>query len=315
MHIRASSPGYGRRDVDVAELSTRFITRNPNQLAKRIEPRPNLSQVPAVSIRLHTPGGGLYALKAVLDEISEQAAEDATVLVLARYNFALEEVARLGRDGPQPIQALTVHRAKGLEADYTIVIDLKCGTFGFPTEIEDDPVLRLLLGDDQHFANAEERRLFYVALTRARSRVYLLGDASETSPFLQELLGQEYAGWIDLFGDESQRYRCPRCGGRTIQRREGPYGPFWGCMLYPACRGRLPACKKCGVGVLEPMHSGEEPNRYQCIHCKEATRMCPRCHIGALTEREGPHGRFLGCSEWRPDGRGCDCTAAIQVSK
>jgi DNA helicase-4 len=300
---------------DVAELSTRFVTRNPNQLAKRIEPRPNLSQVPAVSIRLHGPGGGPGALKAVLDEIAGQAGKDSSVLVLARYNFALEEVTRLGRHGSRPIQALTVHRAKGLEADYVIVIDLKCGILGFPTEIEDDPVLRLLLGEEQHFPNAEERRLFYVALTRARSRVYLLGDANETSPFLQELLGPEYAGWVELFGDQSRPYRCPRCGGRTIHSREGPYGPFWGCMHYPACRGRLPACKKCGVGVLEPVHSGEEPSRFQCSHCKEATRMCPRCHNGALVEREGPHSRFLGCSEWRPDGRGCDHTEGLHDNR
>jgi DNA helicase-4 len=300
-----------RLTQDVAELSTRFITKNPNQLAKRIEPRPNLSQVPAVSIRLHSPGGGLNALKAVLDEIAEQAAEDSTVLVLARYNFALDELKGLDSDGPRS-QALTVHRAKGLEADYVILIDLKCGTLGFPTEIEDDPVLRLLLGEEQHFPNAEERRLFYVALTRARSRVYLLGDATETSPFLQELLGKEYAGWVDLFGDESRRYRCPRCGGHTIQQSEGPHRPFWGCIHYPACRGRLPACRKCGVGVLQPVHAGEEPSRYECTHCDQTTTICPRCHVGALIEREGPHGRFLGCSEWRTDGRGCDYTAAIR---
>ena len=230
--------------------------------------------------------------------------------MLARYNFTLDEFTRLGPEGPQPTRALTVHSAKGLEADYVIVIDLRCGTLGFPTEIEDDPVLRLLLGEEQHFPNAEERRLFYVALTRARSRLYLLGDASETSPFIQELLGQQYAGWVDLFGDESQRYRCPRCSGRTIQRREGAYGAFWGCMHYPACHGRLPECRKCGVGVMQPVRP-EEPHGYHCTHCEQTTRTCPGCGIGALIEREGPRGPFLGCSEWRPDGRGCDYTENV----
>lgn len=303
-----------RLTSDVAELSTRFITKNPNQLAKRIEPHASRAQPPGVSIRLHRSGGAWKALEAVLDEIARDAAEDPTVLVLARYNFTLDEFARkFGVDGAQSIQALTVHRAKGLEADYVVVIDLRCGTHGFPSEVEDDPVLRLLLGEEQHFPNAEERRLFYVALTRARSRVYLLGDANESSPFVQELLDEEYAGWVELFGDESRRYRCPRCLGRTIQRREGPFGAFWGCMHYPACRGRLPECRKCGVGVLQPIGPIGRPNGYRCTSCDDEARACPDCRVGALIEREGPHGAFLGCSEWRSDGRGCDYTEPLRT--
>jgi DNA helicase-4 len=250
-------------------------------------------------------------MKSVLDEIAAEAAEDATVLVLGRYNFTLDEPTRLGADGTRPLQALTVHRAKGLEADYVIVVDLRSGTLGFPSEIEDDPVLRLLLGGEQHFPNAEERRLFYVALTRARSRLYLLGDAIETSPFVQELLGNEYSGWVDLFGDHAERYRCPRCRGRTIQLRDGPHGAFWACVHYPACRGRLPTCRKCGAGVLQPVQPDGEPNRYHCTRCDETAATCPDCGFGALIEREGPHGPFLGCSEWRPDGRGCGHTEEL----
>lgn len=302
-----------RLTSDIAELSTRFITKNPSQLEKGIEARPSPAQRPDVSIRLHRPAGRSAAVKAVLDEIAGEAEEESTIMVLARYNFMLEEFSSRGLDYPRPLEALTAHRAKGLEADYVIVIDLRSGTLGFPSEIDDDPVLRLLLGGEERFPNAEERRLFYVALTRARSRVYLLGDADEASPFVQELLGDEYAGWVDLFGDESQRYRCPRCRGRTIQRREGPFGAFWGCMHYPACRGRLPDCRACGAGVLQPVRAAGEGAGFHCTHCDEGAATCPVCTTGALIERDGPHGPFLGCSEWRPDGSGCAYTEQLRV--
>ena len=68
-----------RLTSDVAELSTRFITKNPSQLAKRIEPRRSHAQLPGVSIRLHRPGGGSEAVKAVLHEIAGEAGEDSTV--------------------------------------------------------------------------------------------------------------------------------------------------------------------------------------------------------------------------------------------
>lgn len=297
-----------RLTSDVAELSTRFITKNPSQLVKRIEARPSSTGRPDVSIRLHQPTGGPAAIAAVLDEIVRDSEAESTIMVLGRYNFTLAEFTDLRLECPRPVQTLTAHRAKGLEADYVIVLDLRSGTLGFPSEVDDDPVLELLLGGEHRFPNAEERRLFYVALTRARSRVYLLGDAKEASPFVQELLSDEYADWVDLLGDQSRRYRCPRCHGRTIQRRDGPFGAFWGCAHYPACRGRLPDCRKCGVGVLQPSGPLGKPTGYRCTSCEEHAAACSSCRTGALIEREGPHGRFFGCSDWRPDGRGCDYT-------
>ena len=62
----------------------------------------------------------------------------------------------------------TVHSSKGLEADHVIIPGLSRG--GFPSTKEDDPLLRLALPEGDDFPHAEERRLFYVALTRARRR-------------------------------------------------------------------------------------------------------------------------------------------------
>ena len=70
----------------------------------------------------------------------------------------------------------TIHSAKGLEADYVIVADLNSKLFGFQSELESDPIINLVLSETDPYPNSEERRLFYVALTRAKEQTHLLAD-------------------------------------------------------------------------------------------------------------------------------------------
>lgn len=58
---------------------------------------------------------------------------------------------------------------------------------GFPNKMTDDPILSLLLSDNEAYRFAEERRLFYVALTRTKNEVVLL-TPREVSLFVEELL-------------------------------------------------------------------------------------------------------------------------------
>ena len=82
----------------------------------------------------------------------------------------------------------TVHGSKGLEADYVVIPGTTTGIYGFPSTIADDPVLDLAMPAPESFPRAEERRLFYMALTRARRAVLLISHPRRTSPFVIELL-------------------------------------------------------------------------------------------------------------------------------
>ncbi|HLR13223.1 MAG TPA: 3'-5' exonuclease, partial [Burkholderiaceae bacterium] len=81
----------------------------------------------------------------------------------------------------------TVHAAKGREADAVIVLGLEQGRYGFPASQDDAPLSSLMQDPGDDFPAAEERRLFYVALTRARQCVFLLVHATRPSAFVMEL--------------------------------------------------------------------------------------------------------------------------------
>jgi DNA helicase-4 len=128
------------------------------------------------------------ALESIVQRKSQQR---VSVQLLGRYNFNKpRDVAPLRGEFPNlSIEFKTVHGSKGLEADFVVVLDVVGGRYGFPSEISDDPVLSLVLAEAEVYPNAEERRLFYVALTRARVGVYLLTDNPQSS-FLEEFRGK-----------------------------------------------------------------------------------------------------------------------------
>ena len=90
------------------------------------------------------------------------------------------------------IRFLTVHQSKGLEADYVIILNNREAKLGFPAHVKDPPLKTELikiaeeLRLDQVSVN-EERRLFYVALTRAKKQVILLTVDDKESSFIKEL--------------------------------------------------------------------------------------------------------------------------------
>lgn len=132
---------------------------------------------------------------------------------------------------------MTFHRAKGLETDYTVLLDVSEGNFGVPSRIEDDELLQLVIPSPETFPHAEERRLFYVAMTRASRGVYILTNQSKPSRFITELkqIGGESVSVETIEGAQIQQ--CPACeNGHLVQRVAKGGNAFMGCSEYPACR-------------------------------------------------------------------------------
>lgn len=196
-------------------------------------------------------------LNAALSAINVTVAGYASVLILARFNFRKPDLSALKSQFPKlKLQFMSVHASKGKEADYVIVLGLEKGKHGFPSEKATHPLMELLLPKAEAFAHAEERRLFYVALTRAKHHVYLVSDANNASDFVRELIANRYEILCDEFtGDEFQDkvadIVCNQCKTGYMIPRDSQHGSFFGCSQYPLCNYTLSACQWCGSGLKE----------------------------------------------------------------
>jgi DNA helicase-4 len=130
------------------------------------------------------------------------------------------------------IEFITMHKSKGLEADYVFLLGLNAGWgLTFPSSMTNDPLVDMLLTQRDPFPHAEERRLFYVALTRAKKRATVLFRQFNPSPFVLELMEDRYKGRVTLRNSELPE-RCDACGKGFLVPRSGPYGAFLGCTRY-----------------------------------------------------------------------------------
>ena len=290
----------------IAVVATDFVLRNPAQIRKTVRATRKVDG-PAVHVGL--PGGeGLSLLKEALDRIAGDAARhDGTsdVLLLGRYRHLQPlNLRSLAKQYPGlRFTWMTVHRSKGLEADYAVVLGLCAGKFGFPVEMADDPLLDLVMAAPEAHPNAEERRLLYVALTRARRQAYLLAEGGPPSAFVTELIGGEYD--VTVFGRPPEGdVPCPQCKEGRVERRENPRdgSVFYGCSNWPYCEHRERPCPKCGTGL--PVRSG---SAFRCRDCGGSIEACPSCG-GWLDMKMGKFGRFLGCSNYPA----CDYTRNLR---
>ncbi|MFP5597769.1 DNA helicase IV [Kluyvera sp. 142486] len=166
----------------IGEIANRFIQQNPHQLSK---PLNSLTAGDKNAVTLLEDD----KLDALFDKLSGYATEEQRILVLARYHHlkpaALEKAVT--RWPKLNIDFMTVHASKGQQADYVIVLGLQEGFDGFPAPARESIMEQALLPAPEDFPDAEERRLLYVAITRARLRVWLLFNAKQPSPFVDIL--------------------------------------------------------------------------------------------------------------------------------
>lgn len=177
--------------------SSAFIQRNEAQIKKSIH-----SFNPHLRTELQFCSYNRPSYSKTIEDIVRSIPSDKSIFLLGRYSFddyylsyAYQSVKEGNRFyyviGNRKIEFLTVHKSKGLEADYVILLQCNKDTYGFPSLVSDDPVLKYVLTDSDHFPYGEERRLFYVAITRAKLKTFVLYDSRFPSVFVDEFLHPE----------------------------------------------------------------------------------------------------------------------------
>ena len=283
------------RSVDQIAFAARtFVLRNPAQIQKQIIPA-GIATEPAISMVTVSRGedeGKLSEVLAVLSAAVAPEAKPATVLLLGRYRFVEPDMQDLRRRFPRlTINFKTIHASKGLEADHVILLSADSGRTGFPSEIVDDNLLSLVSPEEEAFQNAEERRVMYVAMTRARHTLTILASNARPSAFVTELKKDPAYGIVAAFGAEPETHVCGECGGRLLGVT-GQDGRIWyRCEHVQHCGNLLPACPSCGTALPRRADGTTE---VRC-GCGASYPSCPACKDGWLVERSGTYGRFLGC--------------------
>ena len=270
--------------------STAFVQRNPEQTRRKLASHEQDHDRGVTIVANDEPVKGVNTAIRRIWEAEGDAAQ--SVLVLGRFQSSRKAMSPRATEGPYDVRFSTVHSAKGREADYVIVLDMIDSKYGFPCQVTDDPLLEIVappLGE-RSYPHAEERRLFYVALTRARKGVYLVTDPTNPSPFVRELaeLSPEIARigeWCSL---------CPSCRRGALVRSQS--GENLRCTDYPRCSHLSPRCPRCRAGYVS-IELGGTSAKCSNPGCGSPPRVCPRCRSGVLVLRRGTS-RFWGCSRY-----------------
>jgi len=291
-----------RFDNKLCDFSTKFILRNPNQIKKQL-----ISEEESIdpSVTLLWSENIDDAISEVLRRIESSEEKGAQVFIIGRYNHQRPtNLSHLRKEYPKlSISYITAHSSKGKELDYVIVIGLTSQGYAFPSQIEDDPVLDLVLAKKELIPNAEERRLFYVAVTRAKKHVYLIASKNNPSTFASEIERSDYEVVIEERRGEID-VPCPECKTGFMVLRQGELGNFYSCNNYPYCEYKPHMCPHCGKGFLFESPGTHNFTRFvrYCIcsnaDCSFKREKCPRCKDGYLTVRSGRYSKFLGCSNY-----------------
>ena len=241
------------------DISGRFIMTNPMQIKKNIKAANDSTGFPLGEINAYTDNKAIEFMVERLNDLPK----NSSVFFIGRYAFDVELLNKNPRLGCRynnskqvlevfynsrpdlKMQFITAHRSKGLQADYIFILNNKNSKMGFPSKIQDSAILDLLLESRDNFPYAEERRLFYVAMTRAKKKAYLLTVTNYESEFVKDI--KHY------FGEEmkQERFECPLCGGKLV-RKKGPYGEFYGCSNY-----RITGCR-----FIRKIYSSPKQNQY-----------------------------------------------------
>lgn len=280
-----------RNSQILINISSKFIQKNPKQISKFPTSKRELIGEP-IKFVYYKDESLISTFLSTVNQLIEKY-ESKSILVLGRHSFDINDLIKMSggnriryheTSGKIAIQGLeeidiyfmTVHKSKGMEADNVIILNLRNHLLGFPNKMTDDPILSVLLSDEENYRFAEERRLFYVALTRTKNEVVLLVP-SNSSQFVTELQSDDYL--FSTTADGINKTHCPYCqtGNLIIRQNSKDGSNFLGCSNYPLCN-----------------------QTYSRLEILEDKYLCPRCESGFMIKKTGRYGNFLGCTNY-PD--------------
>ena len=283
-----------RNSQELIDIAGNFVMKNQKQIKKKLKS----------SIHLNTPINIYYYDDNFID-VLEKTIDDLVnvtntkeIYIIGRNNSDLELVLQnkflkqIKKENKKIILShskypntyiyfSTVHISKGLEAENVIIVNLKNSPAGFPNKMIDDQVLDFVTNGKNNYEYDEERRLFYVALTRTKNTVNLLVPTYRPSIFVTELL-EDSSNNINIINKEKDILLCPKCktGILKLKVNTKTNKNFLACSNYPKCNYTL--------------------NSDDVIKCS--------CG-GYLTKKEGKFKPFYGCSNYPY------CTKTIQIDE
>ncbi|MGN1399555.1 MAG: UvrD-helicase domain-containing protein [Erysipelotrichaceae bacterium] len=319
-----------RNSQEIIDIAGNFVQKNKQQIPKELI-SPKRIDNPVIiytydNSKKYQKGdyrsGVNYSVSRCVEEALDHIVENrknqgkelnSSVLVLGRYGFDGYQLERTGlfeydsktskiTSNKYPflkIRFLTVHTSKGLGFDDVILINCRNETYGFPSKIEDDPILSFVIKADRSIDYAEERRLFYVSMTRTKNRVYMVAPQNNPSEFLIEIMN-DYKDNVTVIGpinsqlNKSQnRNTCPVCGYPLQYRYKNSYG----LKLY-LCTNEPELCSF----MSNDLSAGDV-----------SIQKCDKCKDGYLIIKPGKN-LLLGCTNYKKDNTGCNNIIPLAVN-
>lgn len=329
-----------RNSQQLIDASSNFVMKNPDQTRKELKSSKSL-KYPIKLVNFDNDFDEILKFELIIKNIINQSTfKNKKILILGRNNkdifnllknFNVENeygkrkfeilgdedklrrnkfVKIVYRESPDVnIEYRTVHQSKGLECDNVILINLKNWKAGFPNKMVDDPVLNFVKRNGDSFSYAEERRLFYVALTRTKNNVYLLAPYFKSSVFVQELKTDVNVELLNLehnrletlknIEKNGERYviptklKCPVCKTGVVLLES-----FWN-------KGKLNRVLKCSHNMAPPFNRCNWEGGYYGSELEDLDDIeyCPSCD-GILIKRyrHSDGHPFLGCTNFRKTG-------------
>lgn len=310
-----------RNSQEVIDIAGNFIQKNEYQIKKTLKSPKHIDDPviiytydsSAKEKNSNNKSGANYnlaqAVELCLDDIVEHnnkdKKNDKNILILGRYTFDINHLEKSGLfqvvNKQGRIKSLkypniklifmTAHASKGLGFDDVILINCINGIFGFPSKIQNDPVMKHVLIEDKTYDFAEERRLFYVAMTRTKNRVFFVVPQKYPSEFLIEINNEyknivKHGEWDEKTVGNVIKKSCPICGYPLTYK----YKPAYGLRL--------------NICTNDPELCGFMTNDLKAG--KMQIMKCDQCQDGYLIAKPWKDGYVLGCTNYKEDGTGCN---------